>query len=108
MAMPPSLFHLRGNMELATYAAQVIEAHIDVDGRCNECTMMYPCPEWRLAEDWQRQRADLARAFKNRTGRELFELRKYACAMCSKKDTGLVCAECVAEAEEETDGSTDN
>ena len=90
------------HMELAPYAVTVKTLHHDVDGRCNECTEMHPCLEWRLAEDWQRMRLDLTRAFRNRTGRELFELRKFACAMCSKKDTGLVCAECIAEAEDET------
>lgn len=95
-------------MELTTHAVDTIELHHDVEGRCNECTEMHPCLEWRLAEDWMRMRHDLTRAFRNRTGRELFELRKYACAMCSKKDTGLVCAECIAEAEEETDGSIDD
>ncbi len=88
-------------MELTAHARNTIALHIDVDGRCNECTEMYPCPEWRMAEDWMRMRYDLTRAFRNRTGRELFELRKYACSMCSKKETGLVCAECIAEAEDE-------
>lgn len=100
--MTPALPPLGVHMELAEHAADVVVIHYGVDGRCNECTEMYPCLEWRLAEDWMRQRSDLSRAFRNRTGREIFELRKYACAMCSKKDTGLVCAECIAEAEDET------
>lgn len=98
--MTPALIPLGGYMELAAYTKHIKEIHTGVEGRCNECTESYPCLEWRLAEDWQRQRSDLTRAFRNRTGRELFELRKYACAMCSKKDTGLVCAECIAETEE--------
>ena len=88
-------------MELTTHAANTVTLHHDVEGRCNECTEMHPCLEWRLAEDWMRMRHDLTRAFRNRTARELFELRKYACAMCSKKETGLVCAECLVEASDE-------
>ncbi len=94
-------------MQLLEYAAQVRDLHVDVEGRCNECTEMHPCFEWRLAEDWQRMRHDLTRAFRNRTGRELFELRKFACAMCSKKETGLVCMDCIAEATDEDETTTD-
>jgi hypothetical protein len=97
-------------MDLAVVVTQLKGLHAGVEGRCNECTESWPCPEYRIADDWERQRADLTRAFRNRTGRELFELRKYACTMCSTKDTGLVCVDCIAEAEGEgeEDGSTND
>ena len=88
-------------MELTAVATSIKTEHVGVEGRCNCCTEAWPCPDYRLADDWYRQRTDLHRAFRNRTGKELFELRKYACAMCSKKDTGLICVDCIAEAEGE-------
>ena len=88
-------------MELNVVASQLKGLHAGIEGRCNECTESWPCAEYRLADDWERQRSDLHRAFRNRTGKELFELRKYACTMCSGKDTGLVCADCIAEAGDE-------
>jgi len=58
---------------------------------------------YRLAEDWLRQHNDLCRAWRNRTGSEIFSVRKFACAVCSEKDTGLVCGECIATAQREAD-----
>ena len=52
---------------------------------------------YRIASDWLRQHQDLCRAWKNRTGKEVFLVRKFACAICSEKDTGLICVECIAD-----------
>ena len=65
---------------------------------CERCSENWPCAQQRIAADWKRQHEDLCRAWKNRTGKEVFFVRKFACAVCSEKDTGLVCAECIAEA----------
>lgn len=54
---------------------------------------------YRIASDWLRQHKDLCRAWKNRSGKEVFLVRKFACAICSEKDTGLLCVECIAEAQ---------
>jgi len=51
----------------------------------------------RIASDWLRQHQDLCRAWKNRTGKEVFLVRKFACTICSEKDTGLICVECIAD-----------
>jgi hypothetical protein len=51
----------------------------------------------RIASDWMRQHKDLCNAWKNRTGKEVFLVRKFACAICSEKDTGLICVECIAD-----------
>jgi hypothetical protein len=53
---------------------------------------------FRIASDWKRQHLDLCRAWKNRTGKEIFLVRKFACAVCSEKDSGLICVECIADA----------
>ena len=95
--------------DLAAIATEVLSTHhkSEIVDKC-VCGESFPCDNNRIASDWQRQRDDLTRAFRNRTGNELFTLRKYACAMCSKKDTGLICVDCIAEAEGEADGSTDD
>jgi hypothetical protein len=97
--------------DLAAVVTEVFKAHhkSEIVDKCI-CGDAFPCNISRLALDWQRQRADLTRSFRNRTGQELFTLRKYACAMCSEKDTGLICVDCIAEAEAEgeTDGSTND
>jgi hypothetical protein len=54
---------------------------------------------YRIASDWLRQHQDLCHAWKNRTGKEVFLVRKFACAICSEKDTGLICVECIADAQ---------
>ena len=83
--------------DLFAIAAQVFKVHVAVDGRCDECTHLWPCPEYRLADDWKRMRSDLIRAWKNRSGAELASVSKFICAGCSTKDTGMLCVDCIAE-----------
>ena len=93
-------------MELSAIVSDIKTTHFAVEGMCNECVLHHPCNEYRLADDWMRMRSDLTRAFRNRTGAELYALRKYACAMCSKKETGLICVDCIEEAGEDTSDDT--
>ena len=83
--------------DLSSVVDQVFKAHVAIDGMCDECTHRWPCPEYRLAEDWVRMRNDLIRAWKNRTGAELAAVSKYICAGCSTKDTGMLCVSCIEE-----------
>lgn len=83
--------------DLGVLIEQVLDMHVAVDGMCNECTHQWPCPEYRIASDWQRQRSDLIRAWKNRTGAELAAVSKFICAGCSTKDTGMLCVKCIDE-----------
>jgi hypothetical protein len=76
----------------------VLDAHKN-DADCKPGCQHADCPEYRIANDWLRQHQDLIRAWKNRTGKEIFLVRKFACAICSEKDTGLICAECIADAQ---------
>ena len=71
---------------------------------CYDCgALEWPCPPYRIANDWLRQHNDLCKAWRNRTGKEIFVVRKFACAVCSEKDTGLVCVECIADAQHGAD-----
>ena len=83
--------------DLSVLVEQVFTAHVAIDGMCDECTHHWPCPEYRLAEDWKRMRKDLVRAWKNRSGVELQLVSKFICAGCSTKDTGMLCVKCIEE-----------
>jgi hypothetical protein len=85
--------------DITVLVNEVLNVHIEsvTSGNC-VCGGEFPCPEQRIAADWKRQHEDLCRAWKNRTGKEVFLVRKFACAVCSEKDTGLVCGECIANA----------
>jgi hypothetical protein len=85
-------------IDLTVLVKSVLEEHqTGKDNECVNCELEFPCPDYRIASDWQRQHQDLIRAWKNRTGKEVFLVRKFACAICSEKDTGLVCVECIAD-----------
>ena len=73
-------------VDLTVLVKQVLEGDKDSD-------------VYRIASDWLRQHQDLCRAWKNRTGKEVFLVRKFACTLCSEKDTGLICVECIADAQ---------
>ena len=83
--------------DLGVLVEQVFTKHVATDGMCDECTHRWPCPDYRIADDWKRQRNDLNRAWKNRSGAELASVSKFICAGCSTKDTGMLCADCIAE-----------
>ena len=83
--------------DLGVLIEQVLATHVATDGMCDECTHQWPCPDFRIADDWKRQRSDLIRAWKNRTGAELASVNKYICAGCSEKDTGMLCFDCIKE-----------
>ena len=91
-------------VDLTVLVKSVLELHEpfpdgDPEG-CMDCgDLKWPCPQYRIASDWLRQHQDLCRAWKNRTGKEVFLVRKFACAVCSEKDTGLICVECIADAQ---------
>ncbi len=72
---------------------------------CPECEEAWPCAPYRVANDWLRQHNDLCKAWRNRTGKEIFVVRKFACAVCSEKDSGLICVECIADASQGVDES---
>jgi hypothetical protein len=76
----------------------VLENH-EQEGQCDQCDPKGKelCPSYRVANDWLRQHNDLCLAWRNRTGKEIFVVRKFACAICSEKDTGLICVECIAD-----------
>jgi hypothetical protein len=94
-------------VDITVLVKSVLETHEEKDGGCEMCDVWathqkkleWPCPPYRIASDWLRQHQDLCRAWKNRTGKEVFLVRKFACAICSEKDTGLICAECIADAQ---------
>ncbi len=96
--------------DITALVNKVLEDHKDSAEGCWACEeptsedYTWPCPPYRIAADWKRQHEDLCRAWKNRTGQEVFLVRKFACAVCSEKDTGLVCAECMAGAADGQDG----
>ena len=83
--------------DLSVIVDQVLKEHVAIDGMCDECTHHWPCPEYRMAEDWKRMRSDLVRAWKNRTASELQLVSKFICAGCSTRDTGMLCADCITE-----------
>ena len=83
--------------DLSVLVEQVFTAHVAIDGMCDECTHHWPCPEYRLADDWKRMRTDLIRAWKNRTAAELKLVSKLICAGCSTNDTGMLCEKCCNE-----------
>ncbi len=91
--------------DITVLVNEVLEDHAAPEDHdhCTVCGVTSPCPEYRIASDWKRQHEDLCRAWKNRTGKEVFLVRKFACAVCSEKDTGLVCAECIAAAAQDGD-----
>jgi hypothetical protein len=93
--------------ELAVLVAQVFAKHVATDGMCDECTHQWPCPEYRIADDWKRIRSDIIRGWKNRTGAELNSVRKYLCAGCCTKDTGLLCEACIEETVKEIEEIAD-
>ena len=97
-------------VDLTVLVKSVLEDHKETEEGCLACHRnMYdeietwPCPPYRIAADWLRQHRDLCRAWKNRTGKEVFLVRKFACAICSEKDTGLICAECIADVQKGED-----
>ena len=83
--------------DLSVLVEQVFTKHVAIDGMCDECTHHWPCPEYRIADDWKRMRSDLVRAWKNRTASELRLVSKLICAGCSTRDTGMLCAKCIEE-----------
>ena len=87
-------------VDIMVLVKSVLETHVkaSIVDKC-VCGGEFPCPESRIASDWVRQHQDLTRAWKNRTGQEIFLVRKFACAICSEKDTGLICVECIADAQ---------
>lgn len=82
--------------DLTVLVKSVLEDHKEAE---DGCETTWPCTLYRIASDWHRQHQDLCRAWKNRTGKEVFLVRKFACAICSEKDTGLICVECIADAQ---------
>ncbi len=91
------------SVDLTVLIKQVLEDHFKTsekeDADCSVCDEEWPCTPYRIASDWLRQHQDLCRAWKNRTGKEVFLVRKFACTICSEKDTGLICVECIADAQ---------
>jgi hypothetical protein len=87
--------------DITVLVNKVLEVHKEsaISGNCVCGSGEFPCPEKRIASDWQRMRQDLCKAWRNRTGKEIFVVRKFACAVCSEKDTGLICVECIADAQ---------
>ena len=92
--------------DITVLVKSVLEDHKETEDGCLTCktggdysVRKWPCPPHRIASDWLRQHQDLCRAWKNRTGKEVFLVRKFACAICSEKDTGLICVECIADAQ---------
>ncbi len=95
-------------VDLTILVKSVLEEHKQFpDGShagCEYCgSTEWPCIEYRIASDWQRQHQDLCKAWRNRTGKEVFLVRKFACTICSEKDTGLICVECIANAKHDDD-----
>lgn len=95
-------------VDLTVLVKSVLEAHKETEEGCWACENWgelsaegreWPCDPYRIASDWVRQHQDLCKAWKNRSGKEVFLVRKFACAICSEKDTGLICVECIADAQ---------
>ncbi len=100
---PPLPFFQGGYMvDLTVLVKSVLETHKN-DADCKPGCQHADCPEYRIASDWQRQHQDLCKAWRNRTGKEIFLVRKFACAICSEKDTGLICVECIADVQKGED-----
>ena len=97
--------------DLSAIVDEILKEHAPIADMCEDCTHYWPCPEYRLAEDWKRMRGDLVRAWKNRSAAELQLVSKFICAGCSTRDTGLLCADCIAETIEgakDVDAAIDN
>ncbi len=97
-------------VDLTVLVKSVLEDHKETEDGCLTCktggdysVREWPCAPYRIASDWQRQHQDLCRAWKNRTGKEVFLVRKFACTICSEKDTGLICVECISAAKHDDD-----
>ena len=91
-------------VDLTVLVKSVLANH-ESEGQCDQCDPAGKmiCPNFRIASDWLRQHQDLCRAWKNRTGKEVFLVRKFACTICSEKDTGLICVECIADVQKGED-----
>jgi len=93
--------------DIAVLVKRVLEEHTgslgnDGDGDvCSEMCGDWPCPEYRIAEDWVRLRSDLSRQWRNKSVEELKLNSPFFCCMCSGRETGLVCERCIEQADEE-------
>jgi hypothetical protein len=96
--------------DITVLVDEVLKDHIEESYGCSSCDFQapsdvkgeWPCARVRIASDWKRQHQDLCRAWRNRSGQEIFLVRKFACSVCSEKETGLVCDECITEAHKDS------
>ena len=92
--------------DIAVLIKKTLETHKETAEGCWGCVNEeapdeWPCGPYRIASDWTRQREDLRRTWRNKSFIEVYTNRKYLCCMCSKAETGLVCDDCISEADEE-------
>jgi len=88
--------------DIAVLVKEMLDRHKEETDICDEGSE-WPCPEYRIASDWARQREDLRRTWRNKSFVEVYRNRKLFCCMCSKAETGLVCDDCITEADEVID-----
>ena len=90
--------------DIAVLVKKILEVHTEGGtGNC-VCGSDWPCPEYRIADDWVRLRSDLSRSWRNKSVKEIKLNSPLFCCMCSGHETGLVCERCIMQADEEIAG----